>query len=201
MMFAMGCNDRVPKADPVQKPKIKINDSSLVSGRSNPLAPVDISPMDMAYLPVDFPVMKMSKKTSAAPVARVIYSRPHRQGRVIFGGLLKYGEPWRLGANEATEIEFFQNVTIQGKRVSKGRYVLYCIPQEKEWTIIFNNNLFTWGLTPDPAMDVIKFTLPVVQAPTTFEYFTIAFEDKPGKRTANLLLGWENVMSRLPIQY
>src|SRR5438093_2925588 len=112
----------------------------------NPYVPVDVSPMDMSYFPADYPVLKMSKKTSSLPLARVVYSRPHRQGRKIFDGLLKYGEPWRLGANEATEIELFQPATIQHKKINKGRYVLYCIPQDSSWTIVFNSNTYTWGL-------------------------------------------------------
>src|SRR5262245_27099050 len=65
---------------------------------------VDKSPMDMSYFPVDYPKLKMTKNELSPPVARVIYSRPHLQGRQLFHDVLKYGEHWRLGANEATEI-------------------------------------------------------------------------------------------------
>lgn len=74
---------------------------------SNPYVMVDISPMDMSYYPADYPKMKMANNTAQPPVARVIYSRPHLQGRELFHDVLKYGEHWRLGANEATEIDFF----------------------------------------------------------------------------------------------
>jgi hypothetical protein len=90
----------------------------------------DRSPMDMVYFPTDYPLLKMADKTSAPPLMRVIYSRPQKQGRPIFGGLVKYDLPWRLGANEATEIEFFSAATVQGKTVKPGRYILYCIPLE-----------------------------------------------------------------------
>src|ERR1043166_2060726 len=95
----------------------------------NPYEPVDISPMDMSYFPVDYPKLKMTHSINTPPVIRLIYSRPHLQGRRLFIDLLKYGEPWRLGANEATEIEFYKNVIIQNKKISRGRYVLYCIPE------------------------------------------------------------------------
>jgi hypothetical protein len=199
LILFSACNDEQrPAAE--QKPKPQIRDTSLVPHqRANPFATVDISPMDMAYLPTDYPVLKMTHKLAGSPVARVVYSRPHRQGRTIFGGLLKYGEPWRLGANEATEIEFFQPVTIQNKTVGKGRYILYCVPQEHRWTIVFNSNLFTWGLTPDPSKDLFRFEIPVASTPSTLEYFTMAFEDK--KDSADLIMAWENFMGRLPIQY
>nr|WP_315818687.1 DUF2911 domain-containing protein [Paraflavitalea speifideiaquila] len=69
---------------------------------------VDKSPMDMAYFPVDYPKLKMSGNAKEPLVARVIYSRPQKSGRAIFGDVLKYGHTWRLGANEATEIEFLK---------------------------------------------------------------------------------------------
>src|SRR5687767_5582651 len=91
------------------------------------LPPVDKSPMDMSYYPANYPVLKIQAKTKESPVARVVYSRPQKAGRVIFGSLVKYGEVWRLGANEATEIEFFRNVRLGGKKISKGRYTLCAI--------------------------------------------------------------------------
>ncbi len=92
---------------------------------------LDKSPMDMSYWPANYPILKMSGKAKDVPVARVIYGRPLKNGRDIFGGIIKYNELWRLGANEASEIEFFKNVKIDGKAIPKGRYTLYCIPTEK----------------------------------------------------------------------
>ncbi len=183
--------------------KVMINpkkDSHLVKKEAvNPYASIDISPMDISYFPEDYPILKMSGKVSDLPKARVIYSRPHRQGRTIFGALLKYGEPWRLGANEATEIEFFQPVTIQGKTVKKGRYILYCIPEANKWTIIFNTNLFCWGLKLDSKYDIARFDASVQPAPTSIEYFTMTFEKTaPG---ADLLMAWDGVTARLPIVF
>ena len=109
----------------------------------NPYAGVDISPMDMSYFPVDYPILKMTVSSTPPPVMRLIYSRPHLQGRTLFVDLLKYGQPWRLGANEATEIDFYRDVTIQEKIIPAGRYILYCIPQEKKWDIILNTNILS----------------------------------------------------------
>lgn len=179
--------------------KVRKDTTPLRKAPANPYAPIDVSPMDMAYYPVNFPVLKMSKEATGLPVARVIYSRPHRQGRKIFGSLLKYGEPWRLGANEATEIEFFQSVTIQNKKISKGRYILYCIPQPDKWTIVFNSNLFTWGLKIDTTKDLFRFDIPVQDVPASVEYFTMVFE--PSTKGADLIMTWDNVLARLPIRF
>jgi hypothetical protein len=192
------CNEHrsQPSARPTSLPK----DSNLVKNDSvNPYAPVDVSPMDMSYFPVDYPVKKMAGKATAQPVARVIYSRPHRQGRRIFGALLKYGEPWRLGANEATEVEFFQPVIIQNKKISKGKYVLYAIPQQEKWTIVFNSNLNTWGLRTEPKDDVMRFDIPIEITNQPIEYFSMVFQKT--NTGADLVMAWDTVVARLPIQF
>ena len=160
---------------------------------------VDISPMDMAYFPNDYPKLKMSKVAPGEPLARVVYSRPHLQGRQLFGEVLKYGEQWRLGANEATELEFFKGATIQGKKIAAGRYVLYCIPHKDKWTIVINSNIDSWGLQPDSSKDVARFDIPVSATMNHIEYFTMLFEKK-GK-DADLLMAWDGIEARLPIQF
>src|SRR5438045_1312074 len=92
-----------------------------------PSSHLDSSPLDMAYYPVDYPVLKIQDKVTEPLVARVVYSRPQKKGRKLFGDLIGYGQVWRLGANEATEIEFFRDVKIDGKTVKKGRYTLYAL--------------------------------------------------------------------------
>lgn len=196
--FAFSCGNDSPAAKPPSDQTV-INDSNLLKRQpANPYAPVDISPMDMAYFPSDFPVQKMNGTAGELPVARVIYSRPHRQGRKIFGNLVKWGEPWRLGANEATEIQFFQPVTIQNKRIGKGQYILYAIPYQDHWTIVFNTNLYTWGLKFNLAKDAMKFTVPVTSKDQMIEYFSMVFEKTAGG--ADLVMAWKNTEARLPIQ-
>lgn len=165
----------------------------------NALAPIDRSPMDMAYYPVDYPILNTTGKTTGAPLARVIYSRPHRQGRAIFGALVPYGQPWRLGANEATELELFSAATIQKKTVPRGRYILYCIPQPDRWTIVLNKNLYTWGLNQDSTKDAHRFTIPVIKTARAMEHFTMAFA--PSQQDAELVIAWEQAEARLPIQF
>src|SRR5687767_11861339 len=130
---------------------------------NSPYNNVDISPMDMSYYPVDYPKLKMTDSITSPPLARVIYSRPHLGGRKIFNDVLKYEEPWRMGANEATELQLFRDATIQGKKIRAGRYVLYSIPGAEKWVIILNNNIDSWGLKPDPAKDIERFEVPVKQ--------------------------------------
>jgi hypothetical protein len=194
--FLVACTDgrQTAAALPAQ------NDSEIIKRpAANPYLSIDLSPADIIYFPVDYPVIRMSEKGKLLPVVRVIYSRPHKQGRKIFGSLLKYGEPWRLGANEATEIEFFNTVTIQNKKIEKGRYILYCIPQTDSWTIVFNSNVYSWGLTPDSTKDLYRFTIPVEVSPVSIEYFTMVFQKSTGG--ANLIMAWDDVVARLPLSF
>jgi hypothetical protein len=73
------------------------------------------------------------------------YSAPSVKGRKIFGGLEPYGKVWRAGANEATVIEFDNDVKIEGKALPKGKYGFFAIPNENEWTLIFSKTWNQWG--------------------------------------------------------
>jgi len=198
-VFFFSCGNHDEKKTDSNGPTKKTDTPSSNTKQINPYADVDISPMDMSYFPVDYPKLKMADSIKTSPVMRLIYSRPHKQGRVIFGKLLKYGESWRLGANEASEIEFFKNVTIQDKKIPVGRYVIYCIPYENKWTIILNSNIYTWGLKIDSTKDLMKFDIPAKKAPANFEYLTMVFV-KTGSG-AELVIAWDDTEARLPINF
>lgn len=162
------------------------------------LPALDKSPLDMAYFPSDYPMIKTQNKTNQPPLARVIYSRPQRDNRNIFGELIEYGKVWRLGANEATEIEFFRDAYVGGKKVVKGRYTLYAIPTETKWTLIINKDTDTWGaFVYDAKKDVVRTEVPVQKLATPVEPFSMTFV-KADKGT-NLVIAWESVSIQLPI--
>ncbi len=165
----------------------------------NPYASIDVSPMDMSYFPVDYPKLKMTKAVNTPPLARVIYSRPHLQGRHIFHEVLKYGEPWRLGANESSEFDLYADAIILGQKIPAGRYIIYCIPIQDNWTIVLNSNIDSWGLEPDPSKDFAKFIIPVHLTNSSLEYFTMVFEKSA--TGASLVMAWDNIEARLPISF
>lgn len=180
--------------------KVTVNPSAGPPHKETTIATgVDKSPMDMAYFPENYPILKMQHKEVQPLTARLIYSRPQKNGRVVFGSLIQYGKAWRLGANEATEIEFFSDVTIEGKKVPRGRYVLYCVPFEDKWIIKLNSDLNTWGLQIDSTKDLFQFEIPVSKTNYPYEYFTMEFEAaEPGMQ---LSIMWDSVRAVLPIGY
>ena len=159
---------------------------------------LDKSPLDLSYWPANYPILKMSGKAKDLPVARILYSRPLKNNRSIFGGIIKYNEIWRLGANEATEIEFFKNVKIDGKTIAKGRYTMYCLPSETKWTIILNKDNYCWGnFVYDIKKDVLRTTIPIDKNTEIVEAMTIYFEET--KTGANLIMLWDDTKVTFPI--
>ncbi len=164
------------------------------------LPPVDKSPMDMSYYPNGYPVLKIQDKLSEPLAARVIFSRPQKNGRTIFGELLEYGKLWRLGANEATEIEFFIPVKIGKIKIKKGRYTIYCIPFADKWTMILNRETDTWGsFKYDETKDVVRVDVPVQKQTEILDSFVMAFEK--AAVGASLLIAWDDMKVALPIVF
>ncbi len=172
----------------------------LSANAQSKVPPVDKSPMDMSYYPVGYPLLKIQDKATEPLAARVIYGRPQRSGRTIFGDLVEYGKLWRLGANEATEIEFFQAVRIGGVRIKKGRYTLYCIPYEEKWTMILNRDTDTWGsFKYDETKDITRLDVPVLKQNDVTESFSMFFEKSA--MGASLAMQWDNIRVNLPITF
>jgi len=164
------------------------------------LPPVDKSPMDMCYYPVGYPLLKIQDKLTEPLIARLIYSRPQKNGRTIFGELVAYGEVWRLGANEATEIEFFTSVRIGSTKIKKGRYTLYCIPNQDKWTLILNKETDTWGsFKYDETKDIVRIDAPVQKQTDSLESFAMAFEKSASG--ANLIIAWDDSIASFPIYF
>jgi hypothetical protein len=142
------------------------------------------------------------KSRNEPPIARVIYSRPQKKGRVIFGELVPYDKIWRTGANEATEINFYQDVTFAGQSVKAGSYSLFTIPGQEKWVIILSSQLHQWGAYRHQNTDeVMRAEVPTQKTSTPVEHFSIAFDFKNNSDSAlgSMYLAWDNVQVEIPI--
>jgi hypothetical protein len=154
---------------------------------------LDPSPADIAYL-------RPNNARKGDPIAKVIYGRPQKKGRTMLGGTEAYGKVWRTGANETTEIKLFKDVTFGDKKIPAGTYSLYSIPGEKEWTIIFNSKLDTWGhYDYDETKDVARIKVPAGKADADVEAFTIAFDS--GSDSGTMVLAWETTSVKVPLKW
>jgi hypothetical protein len=161
---------------------------------------LDKSPMDMSYYPNNFPILKIQNKASEPLLARVLYSRPQKNGRSVFGDLIEYGKVWRLGANECTEIELYKDAKIDNTRLKKGRYSMYAIPYQDKWTLIFNRETDIWGAFQyDDKKDVLRTELKLEKQQDAIEAFTLLFDKTDSG--ANMIMAWDNVKATLPITF
>lgn len=135
------------------------------------------------------------KATAEGTNVKVAYSQPSKNGRVIFGGLVPYGQVWRTGANEATEITFDKDGSFGGKPVKAGTYTLWTIPGEKQWSVILNSDTKFWGTQYDKHKDkdVLKVEVPSKAISDEVEKFTIRFAGK------DMILEWDKTQVAVPV--
>jgi hypothetical protein len=132
---------------------------------------------------------------------KVCYSSPKKAGRQIMGGLVPFGEPWRLGANEATAIYMPARGTIAGVAVNPGWYTLYVIPSEKSWTVVVNSSIERWGIPIDAgvrAKDVGNGNVPVETTSTVEEAMKMRLVGT-GAASASLVVQWDRTRVSIPV--
>ena len=164
---------------------------------------MDKSVMDASYFPENATkrafIKDKEKQLEAEPKIRVLYSRPLKKGRTIFGDVVKFGEAWRIGANESTEILFLTDVVFGGTNVKAGRYTLIAIPTEKEWTIKLNTVNDGWGnYSYDPAFDIATVTIPTSNSDAEIEALSIVLYEK-SKNVAHIKIGWDKTVAEIPV--
>lgn len=132
---------------------------------------------------------------------KITYSRPGKKGREVFGKLVPYGQVWRTGANEATEITITRDIKVNGNDLKAGTYSVFTIPEKASWTVIINSDLGLMGAyNYNPKMDILRFEIPVSEiTDVTYEAFTIAVDQKNDK--AEMLMSWDRTKVVIPIQF
>ncbi|MEI6086598.1 MAG: DUF2911 domain-containing protein, partial [Bacteroidota bacterium] len=130
------------------------------------------------------------------------YSRPNIKGRTLLkenSDLAPLGKLWRLGANAATRIKFTDNVTMGGKVLDTGSYVLYVIPGKESWEIIVNKGLNNWGTDGyKEAEDVVRFKVKSEKASASAETLTLQFAAIQPE-TCELQIIWGTTIVQVPI--
>lgn len=162
--------------------------------------PVDKSPLDVSYYPANYPILRIQEKANEPLLARVLYSRPMKNGRKVFGELVENGSIWRLGANEATELEFYKDVKFGNTSVKKGRYTVYAIPSTEKWTVILNKDTDVWGaFLYDAKKDVARVDVPLQYNSEALESFSMCFEK--GSDQVFLVIGWDTELVKVPLKF
>lgn len=146
------------------------------------------------------------KKAPASPAAKaegkvgntsivVNYAQPAVKGRKVWGELVPMDKVWRTGANSATTITFDKDVKIEGETLKAGKYSLFTIPNEKEWTIIFNKKADQWGAYDySDKDDALRVKVKPGKSASFNERLTFAVADNKVK------MMWENAEVGFKVQ-
>jgi hypothetical protein len=134
---------------------------------------------------------------------KVEYGQPAKKGRFIFGReqdnpLLPYGKVWRTGANEATTVEFKEDVLFAERPVKAGKYSLWTVPGPGSWKVILNSQTGQWGTEYNDGKDLFKSEVPIRVRPRVQQVFTIYFEKH--HNGTNMILSWDQIEAIIPIQ-
>jgi hypothetical protein len=150
-------------------------------------AAVDKSPLDVSIC---------RENRNAMPVGKIYYSRPKLDGRTL-ESLVPAGKVWRLGANEATELVLYQDITVGDKNLSKGTYTLYAVPGDGKWTIVVSSDTNTWGAySYNESKDVARVDVPTSKSASPVESFSVDFNYADGK----MHFAWGDVVASLPFK-
>ncbi len=131
---------------------------------------------------------------------KVVYGQPWARGRTIFGELVPFGQVWRTGANEGTEIFFQSDVDFGGQHVPAGLYTIFTIPGESAWTVILNRQLRQWGVRGyNDEYDAARVDVPVTATDELVEGFSIRFLEDEGDADVQLTISWERTSVAVPV--
>ncbi|MCH8325876.1 MAG: DUF2911 domain-containing protein [Bacteroidetes bacterium] len=130
---------------------------------------------------------------------KIDYHGPLVKGRTIWGKLVPYNDVWRGGANENTIIYFGDDVTVNGKTLSKGKYGLHLIPSKTEWTIIFSKTYWSWGsYSYDQKEDALRIKVKPESVPFQ-EWLSYSF-DNPTSNSVVASMRWEKLKISFKIE-
>lgn len=142
--------------------------------------------------------------TSGGVTVTVEYSRPSARGRLIFGpedqqALQPFGEYWRLGANEATEITFNRDVTFNGSPVKAGTYSMYAFPGPNSFEVVLNTEIDRSGANPPKEEnDAVRTKVQTQETGAPVETFTISLA--PQGEGMEMVFEWSDTRFVVPIR-
>jgi hypothetical protein len=149
---------------------------------------VDQNPQDIVYY---------RSGVEETPQVKVVYGRPNAKDDKVFGTQVPYGEIWKTGSNESTEVKFYCDVMFGNKYVKAGKYSLYTIPNKNYWVIILNGKTDTYGAHfYDPKYNVATIEVPAVKG-KRIDHFSIGFASK--NYGTQMVLAWADTRVKIPL--
>ncbi len=144
----------------------------------------------------NFSPIDTTRATVAGSNLEIVYSRPSKRGRVIFGNVVPWGEVWRTGANAATQLTTSRDLMFGNTLVPAGKYTLWTLPTRDGAQLIINSQTGQWGTDYDPKRDLARLTLTTTMLPTPTEKFGIAID--PAVSGGVLRMAWDDRQYSIP---
>ncbi len=155
------------------------------------------APAPKLDIPEPSPTATLKQRVGLTDI-EITYSRPGMKGRKVFPGLERFGEVWRVGANNATKVVFSTPVKIGGTAVPAGTYGLFALLGKDEWTVILNKISQQWGAYSYAEKDdVVRVKAKTTALTPAVETLTIDINDIRDESAA-LTISWENTRVAVP---
>lgn len=172
--------------------------ASLLFGALTPALLPSIAAAEVE-LPQASPAASVSQRVGLTDI-QISYSSPGMKGRTLWGGLVPYKKVWRTGANGATVLETSQDIQLGGKTVPAGKYSVFTIPGESEWTFILNKDTNLWGADAyKKADDVVRVKVKPKANAEAVERMTFTFANTTDEAT-ELVMSWGKVQVPVAIK-
>ncbi len=128
------------------------------------------------------------------------YSRPSAKGRKIMGEIVPFGAIWRTGANQPVKFTTTDSITVGGKGLAKGTYVIMTKPGKDAWEVMFNKNPKANATDEKmlfPEDNVVSISVPTMKTGMMVETFTMGINNITNA-SATLDMMWENTAVSVP---
>ena len=136
----------------------------------------------------------------------ISYSRPKMKGRNIYGEgddfLVPFGKIWRTGANAGTVITIDKDLTVEGKSLPAGEYMILTIPGKDTWQVIFYKDKSIGGNMSKHKEEDEQLRVSVKPANLTEAVQTMTFnitDISEDNTTAAIELAWENTSVKVAV--
>jgi len=136
---------------------------------------------------------------ASGKTVHIDYSRPSMKGRKIYGGVVPYNKEWRTGANEATTFVTDTILEVGTTKVPAGKYTLFTVPSQKQWTLIISKKTGEWGIPYPQDEDLARVPMRSEELSAPVEQFTISFE-RTAPEACTLRLDWETTRAEVSVR-
>jgi len=128
---------------------------------------------------------------------QVIYSRPSKRGRQIFGSdVVPWNTVWRTGANAATELTTSSDLMFGSTLVPAGKYTLFTLPTASGTTLIISKKTGEWGTDYEPGSALARLRLTTTMMTRPVELFTVGID--PAASGGVLRMAWDDRQFSIP---